>query len=186
MRSISALTLSLAAAAATLAAPASAQMAKPLTPSQKVGARTLIARIDTNCAVVAGAIKTEPAIVVRRRVDTYSVTQPTTTTDDVALERRRGSTAEVWRQAGHLVWVKLVGRNRSGGREAAQLCYRADGSLARARLATSMNGLDAVASNIAWFNTNGARIAKVGVVSQDDPNLYRRVERLPFFDKLPQ
>ena len=166
-----------------VALPALAQ--KPtLAPSQMVSPGLLVTRIDTNCAVVRHAITTESAVEVVQRGSTWRVAS---VSDATVAERTHASVtyAKVWKQAGHYVWAQWITRDAQGNQHADQFCYRPDGSLARARHATTVPALDAVSVKVAYFNTDGSLIRKSATYVVDDPAVYKRVKDLPFFTTLP-
>jgi hypothetical protein len=160
---------------------AGAQTPAPLPSSQMVSPKLLVTRIDLNCAVFRNAIKSQPPKdVLLVKASTWKLASAD---DVVAAERTHASTthAEVWKQAGNLVWVHWVTHGATGNRHAVQLCFRTDGTLARVKQGTTVPSLDGAAVRQAYYNTNGAVIQKSAMFSVNDPAIYKQVKDLPFF-----
>jgi hypothetical protein len=176
----------LAAFALAASIPAGAQMTtKPLTPSQMVSPDLLVKRIDVNCAVVSAAVKSQPPTTVAQvgsSVWKVASNPSDTTFTHVATTK---TVANVWKQAGNYVWVHWVTHGSHGIVRADQLCFRNDGTLARARQATTVKAFDAAGGQEAYFNTDGSVIKHDVAFSLNDPAVYKRVNKLPFFKVLP-
>ena len=173
-------------ATAALVAALSLRLAhSPAARAQAVDPKVLVAQIDTNCAVFAKAIRSEPpSDVVRRGTSLWKIASD----GDVAVAEKAGTAvtyAKVWKQAGNYVWAHVVTRDSNGDARATQLCFRADGSLARVRQATTISKLDGAAARTAYYGRTGTVIAKGSAFSVDDPAIYTSVRNLPFFKILP-
>jgi hypothetical protein len=169
---------------ACVAVPAAAQVPA----SQMVSPSLLVTRIDTDCAVFRSAIRSEAPIEVALHKQSWKVVKVQTASDDTALagrEKQSVVVAKVWHQAGHYVWAHWVAMNSSGVQRADQFCYRPDGTLARARQATTVAGLDAVTTREAYFRSDGSLIKKSSTFALNDRALYKNVRNLPFFSILP-
>jgi hypothetical protein len=164
----------------TLLAQAAQPTAKPLPPSEMVSPKLLKTRIDTNCSVVKSAIKSEKPKDVVLKDSTWQVV----TDQNIAVVERKHlsvTQAEVWKHAGNLVWVHWVTVDSKGNEHATQLCFRNDGSLSRARQATTVPALEGAVARQAYYYSNGTLIDKTSLYSVDDPAIYKRVRDLPFF-----
>jgi hypothetical protein len=162
--------------------PAPAQMTtKALTPSQMVSPSILVKRIDANCAVFQQTLtSTTPTEVASVKGSTWRVIDAA---HKSSVEHTHSSItyAQAWKQAGNLQWVRWATFGSSGAERATQLCFRSDGTLARARQAGTLPSLDdAVAVRQAYFNTDGSVIKKDSLFVVNDPTLYKRVRDLPF------
>jgi hypothetical protein len=162
--------------------PAPAQMTtKPLTPSQMVAPSILVQRIDANCAVFQQTLtSTTPTEVASIKGNTWQVVDAAHRT---SVEHTHSSItyAQAWKQAGNLQWVRWATFSASGAERATQLCFRSDGTLARARQAGTLPDLDkTVAARQAYFNTDGSVIKRDSLFVVNDPTLYKRVRDLPF------
>ncbi|HTJ25218.1 MAG TPA: hypothetical protein VMA36_03545 [Candidatus Limnocylindria bacterium] len=173
--------VALAIGIAGLAAPAAAQTTKPLTPSQMVSPDILVKRIDLNCQVFHNAIQTvQPTEVAAIQAASWTVV-------DAAHKQQVESMkdhvwiVQVWKQAGNLNWVHSARLDARGARHATQLCFRNDGTLARARQATTIPGLDAASARQAYFNTDGSVIRASSLFEVNDPAIGKRVDALPYF-----
>jgi hypothetical protein len=162
--------------------PALSQMTtKPLTPSQMQPASVLVPRIDANCAVFRSAItSTKPTEVASVHGSTWKVVQGAEAT---SVEHTHSSVtyAQAWKQAGNFNWIRWATFTSTGVEHATQLCFRADGTLARARQATTLPALDTVSAKQAYFNTDGSVIKVDALFVQNDPTLYKKVRALPFY-----
>lgn len=169
---------------ALAAAPAAAQVTKPLTPSQMVAPAILVARIDTDCAVFKSAIKTEtPARAVSAHTSIWTLASKN---DFAAAEKLNAYTlAEAWKHDHKYVWVRAHTLATGGVRHATQLCFRNDGTLARVRQATTVPALDATSARKAYYNTDGSLIQKTAAFEVGDPTIAKRVDALPFYKLLP-
>src|SRR5271166_2271357 len=146
--------------ATTVPAPAQvAQMTtKPLTPSQMVSPSILVQRIDANCAVFKSAlVNTTPTEVASIHGSTWQVIDAAHKTS-VENTHKSVTYAQAWKQAGNLQWVRWATFGSSGAERATQLCFRNDGTLARARQAGTLPDLDSVRIRQAYFNTDGSVI----------------------------
>ncbi len=165
--------------------PAQAQMAqmttKPLTPANMVSPELLVKRIDANCAVFKQVLTTTtPTEVASVKGSTWAVVDAA---HKSSVEHTHSSItyAQAWKQSGNLQWVRWATFNASGAERATQLCFRSDGTLARARQAGTLPGLDdTVHARQAYFNTDGSIIKADSLFVQNDPALYKKVRNLPF------
>jgi hypothetical protein len=81
---------------------------------------------------------------------------------------------------GSYVWVQ--GRTASG---AFQLCYRADGSLQRARQAATLPGLGAVDAAVGYFGPDGTLLDSAGGFDSGAGMVAKKITDLPFYAVLP-
>jgi hypothetical protein len=165
--------------------PVVAQTSKPLPPSQMVSPKLLVTRIDTNCAVFKDATKSQkPTDVIALHASDWRLASHS----DVAAAQKGGSAytlAEVWKQAGNYQWVRAFTLTSSGGKHATQLCFRNDGTLARAKQASTVPSLDAAADKVAYYNTDGSLIQKTTTFEVNDPAIAKRIKDLPYYKVLP-
>ncbi|MBV8602838.1 MAG: hypothetical protein JO359_14845 [Candidatus Eremiobacteraeota bacterium] len=168
-----------------MSVPAVAQMTtKPLTPSQMVSPSILVARIDANCGVTRDYIKTATPVHVVLKSSTWAVAS---NADYLVADRTHAAAAlvDVYRNAGHYVWIHAHRFTQSGAQKATQVCFRTDGTLARVREAASIPALDAAAARVAYFNTDGSLIKKTTVFEMNDPVIVKKIEAEPFYKVLP-
>ncbi len=161
--------------------PAPAQMTtKPLTPSQMASPSILVARIDANCAVFKSVLTSStPTEVASVKGSTWQIVDAA---HKSSVEHTHSSItyAQAWKQAGNYQWIRWATFNTTGAERATQLCFRSDGSLARARQAGTLPDLDSVHARQAYFNTDGSIIQVDSLFVQNDPTLYKKVRALPF------
>jgi hypothetical protein len=81
---------------------------------------------------------------------------------------------------GSYLWVQ--GRTASG---AFQLCYRADGSLQRAKQAATLPGLGAVEAAVGYFGPDGTLLDSAGGFDSGSAMVAKKVTDLPFYAVLP-
>jgi hypothetical protein len=181
--------LAAALAGALLAASAGVALAqsvptKPITPSENVPLTTLAAQIDVTCdtMVQQQALVTPVHLVLKSSTWTV-VSDP----NAIAADRTSATAvyADVWKQNGKYVWVHAHRFMQSGDQRATQLCFRVDGTLARAKQATTIPALDAAGATRAYYYTNGTIAGKIGAFEENDPSLAKAVTALPYYANLP-
>jgi hypothetical protein len=95
--------------------------------------------------------------------------------------------ADVYKQGSNYAWVSAHSFDASGKQRATQLCFRqSDGTLERARQATTVPDLAAAAAQQAYFASDGALIQKTTLFEENDPQLAKKIEALPFYSVLPR
>ena len=163
------------------ALPAGAQVkTEPLMPSQKVSPAILVARINADCAVFADAIKTErPTVLAASGSASWRVVDPTKLRD-VEHVQTSAWTVQMWKEAGNYVWFHSARYDSRGNERATQLCFRADGTLARVRQGRTSADFDTAAEGQAYFNTDGSLIRADGLFETNDAAIYKRVKDAPF------
>jgi hypothetical protein len=153
----------LAAAAFPVAAHAAT---KPFLAGPAVPAAVLVHRIDLDCAIASS--ETELA-------------QPTQIAGtDVPSVRARAVLFEVWRRAGHYVWVQSRSYDAQAGEQVTQYCFRNDGTLARVRQATNVPAHDAASVREAYVDEDGSLIAARAGFEEQGEFYTVTVQELPF------
>lgn len=95
--------------------------------------------------------------------------------------------ADVYKQGKNYAWVHAHTVNQQGAQRATQLCFRqSDGSLARARQATTVPQLAAASAKQAFYAPNGKIIQKTSIFEANDPMLAKAISALPFYAVLPK
>jgi hypothetical protein len=173
------------AALMAAALPAAAQFpTKPLTPSQQVSPTILVNRIDANCGTSRAFIRTvHPTELAAVGSQSWAVVDAATY-DKVQKVHSSIWTMQAWKQAGNYVWIHSARLDASGGQHATQLCFRTDGTLARARQAKTVPALDSASARQAYFNTDGSLIRESMLFETNDPAIYKRITNAPFFKLL--
>lgn len=161
-----------------------AQVTKPLTPSQQVSPALLATRIDANCRIANGARAYVKPVQLALRASAWKVISAA---DYTAADRTHSATmlVDAWKRDGKYVWVHAHTVTQSGAQRATQLCFRNDGSLARARQAGTIASLGAAGSRTAYFNTDGSIIQKTVTFDMNDPTATKKITSEPFFSTLP-
>jgi hypothetical protein len=157
---------------------------KPLTPSQEVSPKILMAQADVTCDTMVQQQKLITPVHVVLKASTWDIVKDQSM---IAADRTKASVtfADVWKQNGKYVWVHAHTFTQGGTQRASQLCFRTDGTLARVKQAETIPALDAAGAVRAYYNTNGALIAKVGAFEENDPALAKIVTSLPYYSVLP-
>lgn len=145
-----------------------------------------VKQINTQCNAISEAVLAlKPTHVVLQTGGKWVVMSDA----DYAVATRTNpqtTVANVWKQGSNYAWVHAVSYGPQGQR-ATQLCFRqSDGSLARARQATSVPALSAVSAQQAFYSSSGQLIQKTSAFAEDDPMLAKTVNALPFYAVLPQ
>ncbi len=108
--------------------------------------------------------------------------------DFAVAERTRTSITlvDVWKQGKNPAWVHAHTFTQSGDQRATQLCFRQkDGTLQRAKQATTLANIDGASAKIAYYTSSGKVILKAAAFEENDPMLAKTVANLPFYKDLP-
>jgi hypothetical protein len=157
---------------------------QPLTPAQGASTQTMMAQVDVTCDTMVQQQKLVKPVHLAYKSSTWNVVSDP---NAVAADQTSATAvfAEVWQQNGKYVWVHAHSVNQQGDQRATQLCFRTDGTLARARQAATIPALDAAGATRAYYYTNGTLIAKFGVFDESDPSVAKAVTSLPYYKNLP-
>jgi hypothetical protein len=94
--------------------------------------------------------------------------------------------ADAWKQGKNYAWIHSHSIDAHGNQRATQLCFRqSDGTLERARQATTIPGLQAASASQAFYAPNGSIIQKTSAFEMDDPAIAKKITALPFYSVLP-
>jgi hypothetical protein len=144
-----------------------------------------IKQIDGDCNAIQSAITAlHPIHVVFinskwKVLDDASYTIAEKTTKSVTL-------ADVWKQGKSYAWIHSHTIDAHGNQRATELCFRqSNGSLERARQATTIPGLHAASASQAYYASNGSIIEKTSAFEANDPAIAKTIEALPFYSVLP-
>jgi hypothetical protein len=144
-----------------------------------------IAAIDTECNAIQNAVMALHPIHVAYRGGKWLVVSDA---DYVAAAKIGASLtlADAYKQGSNYAWVQAHTFDSSGKQRATQLCFRqSDGTLERARQATTVPSLAAAGAEQAYYASNGKLIQKTTLFEQNDPMLAKKIAALPFFAVLP-
>ena len=145
-----------------------------------------IARIDTECNAIQDAVMALHPIHVLYRSGNWIVLSDA---DYTVAERTKASVtfADVYKQGSKFAWVHAHSFTQSGKQRATQLCFRqSNGTLERARQATTVPDLAAASAQQAYYSSSGKLIQKTALFEQNDPMLAKTIESLPFYNVLPK
>jgi hypothetical protein len=145
-----------------------------------------IGQIDTECNAIQNAVMALHPIHVAYQTGTWVVLSD----EDFAVAEKVGASimlADAYKQGSNYAWVSAHSFDASGKQRATQLCFRqSDGTLERARQATAIPDLAAASAQQACFASDGTLIQKTALFEENDPQLAKRIEALPFYSVLPQ
>jgi hypothetical protein len=156
----------------------------PMTASEEVSPKILAAQIDVTCDTMVQQQKLITPVHLVLTSSTWAVVKDANL---IAADRTSATATyvDVWKQNGKYVWVHAHRFTQAGSQRATQLCFRVDGTLARAKQAATIPSLDAAEAVRAYFYTNGKIAAKVGVFEENDPSIAKAVTALPYYANLP-
>lgn len=156
------------------------------TTKSQAGDASATGQIDTECDAIQDAVMALHPIHVAYQSGTWVVLSDA----DFAVAEKVGASimlADVYKQGSKYAWVAAHSFNASGKQHATQLCFRqSDGTLERARQATAIPDLAAASVQQAYFASDGTLIQKTALFEEDDPQLAKKIEALPFYSVLPQ
>jgi hypothetical protein len=174
-------TLRLAAAALLIAAFCAPMTAR----SQTSAANPAVTAIDTECNAIQSAVQALHPVHLALLNSKWNVL------DDAGYavaERTHASVTlvDVWKAGKSYAWVHAHTFDAKGDQRATQLCFRqGDGTLERARQATTVENLNAASAEQAYFSSAGKVIQKSAAFEENDPAVAKKIEALPFYSSLP-
>lgn len=152
----------------------------------QAGDASTIGQINTECTAIQNAVMALHPIHVAYQSGTWVVLSDA---HFAVAEKVRASImfADVYKQGSNYAWVAAHSFDASGKQRATQLCFRqTNGTLARARQATTVPDLAAASAQQAYFTSDGALIQKTTLFEKNDPQLAKKIKALPFYSVLPQ
>jgi hypothetical protein len=156
------------------------------TAKSQAGDASATGQIDSECDAIQDAVMALHPIHVAYQSGTWAVLSDA----DVAVAEKVGASimlADVYKQGTNYAWVAAHSFDASGKQRATQLCFRqSDGTLERARQATTVPSLAAASAQQAYFASDGALLQKTTLFEVNDPQLAKKITALPFYSVLPQ
>jgi hypothetical protein len=147
---------------------------------------TAVKQIDTECNAIQDAVMALHPIHVVLRSGNWDILSDA---DLTVAERTKASItfADAYKQGSKYAWVHAHSFNSQGKQRATQLCFRqSDGTLERARQATTVPDLAAASAQQAYYSSDGKLIEKTALFELNDPLVAQKVESLPFYSVLPK
>lgn len=178
LRSFALASASVAAFALSTLIPATAQQSS-------TSAATQIKQIDTECSAIQNAVLALHPVHVAFVSSKWKVLNDA---DYTVAERTHKSItfADAWKQGKNYAWIQAHTFDAQGNQQATQLCFRqSDGTLERARQATTVPSLSSAAVQQAYYGSNGKVLQKSSAFAINDPMLAKKIASLPFFNVLP-
>jgi len=149
-------------------------------------AATTVKQIDAECNAIQDAVMALHPVHVVYKSSTWNVVSDA---DYAVAEQTHASItfADVYKQGNNYAWVHAHMFDAQGKQRATQLCFRqSDGTLARARQATTVPDLSAASAEQAYFTPDGKLVQSTKLFEANDPMLYKTVQSLPFYASLPK
>jgi hypothetical protein len=144
-----------------------------------------VKQIDTECNAIQNAVMALKPIHVLLASGTWKVVSD----GDVAIADRTHAAvtiADVWKQGKSFAWVHAHSYDQQGNQRATQLCFRQkDGTLERARQATTVSDLSSASAQQAFYAPDGTVIQSTSAFEMNDPMVAKQVTALPFYKVLP-
>ena len=141
--------------------------------------------INTECNAIQSAIQALHPVHLALVSSQWKVLSDA---DFTVAERTHASITlvDAWKSGKNYAWIHAHTFDAKGDQRATQLCFRqSDGTLERARQATTVENLNAAAAEQAFFSSDGKVIQKTAAFEENDPALAKKVEALPFYSQLP-
>jgi hypothetical protein len=142
-------------------------------------------QIDSDCSAIQNAVMALHPIHVALVAGQWKVMSEG---DYAVAEQTHNSItfADVYKQGKDYAWVHSHTFSASGKQTATQLCFRqADGSLERARQASTIPDLSAASAQVGYYTPDGNVIQKTSLFEVNDPAIAKRVKDLAFYQILP-
>jgi hypothetical protein len=153
--------------------------------SQAVAPSAAVKAIDTECNAIQSAIAALHPVHLALVSSQWKVLSDA---DYTVAERTHTAVTlvDAWKAGKNYAWIHAHTFDAKGDQRATQLCFRqSDGTLERARQATTIENLNAAAAEQAYYSTSGKVIQKSAAFEENDPALAKRIEALPFYSSLP-
>jgi hypothetical protein len=157
--------------------------AMPTTIMAQPSGASAVAQIDTECDAMLSAVsQTSPVSVILHGKQWVVLT-------DAQLHYLTGSLiphyAAVYKQGARYVYVREVSVDKYGQQHALGLCFRNDGTLARARQAQTVPKLSSETAQRGYYAADGTLIQKTPGFNEKDPTIAKNVKDLRYFSVLP-
>jgi hypothetical protein len=157
--------------------------AVPATIAAQPAEATTVAQIDSACDAVWSAVSQTSPVNVILNGKQWQVLK------DSQLHYLTGSLiphyAAVYKQGGRYVYAREVSVDKYGDQHALGMCFRNDGTLARARQAKTMPQLASEKGQRGYYAADGTLIQKTPGFNEKDPTIAKNVTALRYFSVLP-
>lgn len=148
--------------------------------------QTTVSDIDTECNAIQNAVMALTPVHLAYQSSHWNVLSDA---DYTVAQRTKTSVtfADVYKQGNKYAWVHTHTFDSKGNQRATQLCFRqSDGTLERARQATTVPELSAASAKQAYYSSDGKIIQKTALFEEKDPDIAKSISALPFYASLPQ
>ena len=142
--------------------------------------------IDNDCLAIQNAIMAlHPS--TSRSCRASGTCSPTQTSPSHNKRRPALPSRNIWKTDTGYAWVHAHSFDAQGNQRATQLCFRQkDGTLERARQASTVPDLDSASAKAAYYNSDGTVVFSVAAFDTNDPMVTKTIQSLPFYSQLPQ
>jgi len=147
-----------------------------------------VAQIDSDCdAVLSATSQTTPVAVVLHGKKWVVVNLAQLYLAGGPKNPGQGTPhyAEVYKHGARYVYVREVSFDKYSQQHALGLCYRNDGTLARARQAKTIPALSSETAQRAYYAADGTLIQKTPDFNEKDPTVVKNFNDLQYFSVLP-
>jgi hypothetical protein len=141
--------------------------------------------IDTECNAISDAILALKPVELVFAKSNWKIASDQ---DVTVAERTHASVTivDVWKQGKSYAWVHSHSYDQKGNQTATQLCFRqSNGTLERARQATTVADLNGAASARAYYAPDGTVLMKTETFEVNDPAIAKKITALPYYKDLP-
>ena len=144
----------------------------------QTGDTSAIKSIDTECNAIQDAVMALKPLRLALQSDKWVVVADANAIAAVQTDAK-ATFADVYKQGNNYAWVHTHSLNDKGTQRATQLCFRqSDGTLERARQASTIPDLAAASAQQAYYTSDGKLIQKTQLFEENDPMLAKTM-RLP-------
>jgi hypothetical protein len=153
--------------------------------AQNASAAAQIKAIDTDCSAIQNAIMALHPVHLALVQSKWKVLSDA---DYAVAERTHASITlvDAWKAENNYAWIHSHSFDAQGNQRATQLCFRqSNGSLERARQATTVPDLSSASAKEGYFASDGSLIFAAKAFDQNDPALTKSIKSLPFYSVLP-
>jgi hypothetical protein len=161
-------------------------VATPLTGySQDSSVAAEMSAIDTDCMAIQNATMALHPVHLALVQSQWKVLSDA---DYAIAQQTRASIVlvDAWKAEKNYAWIHSHSFDAQGNQRATQLCFRqSDGTLERARQATTVPDLNSASAKVAYFASDGSVIFAASAFDQNDPALSKSIASLPFYSTLP-
>jgi hypothetical protein len=164
---------------------AAVALCSPMAARSQAAAPAAVTAINTECNAIQSAIQALHPVHLALVSSQWKVLSDA---DFAVAEQTRAAITlvDAWKAGKSYAWIHAHTFDAKGDQRATQLCFRqSDGTLERARQATTVENLNAASAEQAYFSSDGKIIQKSAAFEENDPAVAKKIQALPFYSQLP-